>query len=123
MAMDLMYKVRVIGDHKSGKTEMLLAMAEKLCRHGHKVLYIAESWPQARECFYRMDRDLYGQSGFKSYRTHGSERVTHESGGSVCFMANTKNAGRGLVADTILLDDVRADFDYPLPVRIVRASS
>lgn len=103
--------MRVFGDRQEGKTEMLLAYAEKLCRDGHRVLYVTRDWKLARDGLMRAAQSVEGLSGFTSYRSHGNERITHESGGEVRFMSAACE-GRGLIADTLLLDDVAPDSAY-----------
>lgn len=116
--------VRVIGDRQTGKTEMLLAFAEKLCREGQKVLYVADGGRLARNCFYRSEKSVYGLSGFHAYSTSGSERIVHESGGELRFTSARAAAPRGWLADTMFLDDVPMDygFGHPAPKHVVAAS-
>lgn len=97
--------VRVIGDRQTGKTEMLLAFAEKLCREGQRVLYMTRDRKLAQNCFRRVEESVYDLPGFRAYRTNGQERVTHESGGELRFMTVAREP-RGLTVNTLILDDV-----------------
>lgn len=114
---------RVFGDRQAGKTEMLLAFAEKLCREGQKVLYVSNGHATARNDFMRVRQSVGSVDGFSSYCANGAERIVHESGGELKFISAGAATPRGWLADTMFLDDVRMDYGFDYPVeRVVRAS-
>jgi hypothetical protein len=95
---------------------MLLAYAEKLCRTGYRVLYVTRDWEMARNCHLRANQSVGELAGFRVFRSNGNERILHESGGEVRFLSAACE-GRGLTADTLILDDVAPDYAdafYPL---------
>ena len=97
--------IRIIGDRQTGKTEMLLAYAEKLCRTGQRVIYITRDHRLADDAFLRVTQSVDGAPGYSIRRGHGKERIAHESNGSIHFTPVSR-AWHGLVADTLILDDV-----------------
>lgn len=111
---------RVFGDRQTGKTEMMLAFVEKLCREGQKVLYVSDGRPLARNNFLRVRQSVEGVDGFSSYCANGAERVVHESGG-VCKFISANTEARGFIADTMFLDDV-SDYYHPGVTHVIRAS-
>lgn len=124
MALDLIYKskARITGDRQSGKTELLLALAEKLCRQGQQVLYVTDGWSLARNCFCRMEQSVENLPGYRAYRGSGRERIEHETGGTVHFVSSASVKTFGPV-DTLLLDDVRTDYEFSYPdTRVIRAT-
>jgi molybdopterin-guanine dinucleotide biosynthesis protein len=112
--------VTIAGDRQTGKTELLLALAEKCIRHGKNVLYVSQDMNYATHLMRSIDGDHFGDDDFKTHRAHGNERIEHSSGGTLFFSSPRSNRWRGQAIDTLILDD-GVEHDHPGAKFVYRA--
>lgn len=111
--------VVISGERQTGKTEMVIDRMVRHARDGVSVAYAGFNLPCSIEVFRRIEQ-RQDSDVVRYRRTHGSESVSYESGGSIRFVSPGRAAVVG--ADVLVLDDVRApvgDVSAKLIYRVV----
>lgn len=94
--------IEITGERKTGKTQAALSIAVTDAISGRHVLYTAGSQAAATEAIKRV---IGMMPVAKSTITPGRQRTDTPTGGRIYFVARTANTGRGMTADTLILDD------------------
>lgn len=98
--------VTITGRRQAGKSEMLVALAAWLIRHGQRVLYVGPDMTTVQDKARRLEDNADGDDAYWFCRRNGRQRITHKSGGEILFTSLLSKGGRGFNCDTLILDEV-----------------
>ena len=106
-------EVAIAASRQNGKTEVLLPRIRDDLNRGRRVIHTAQNRTLPRQVFLRVARSMDPLDVISIRYANGQEKIEMRNGGSYTIIA-PQRGGRGLSADTLIIDEVREFEDWDI---------